>query len=99
MEESLETITAGRAVVDVLKAEGVRLVFGVPGGHVLGIYDALYDTRGEPTKPLFSLARAFAGHAMIELIEYTETQEQVYDRIYRASVGWDGRDLIRQTDR
>jgi acetolactate synthase-1/2/3 large subunit len=40
----VQTITAGRAIVDVLKAEGVRLVFGVPGGHVLGIYDALYDT-------------------------------------------------------
>jgi acetolactate synthase-1/2/3 large subunit len=35
---------AGRAVVDVLRAEGVRLVFGLPGGHVLSIYDALYDT-------------------------------------------------------
>lgn len=40
----METIAAGRAVVDVLKAEGVRLVFGMPGGHVLGIYDALYDS-------------------------------------------------------
>ena len=38
------TITAGRAIVDVLRAEGVRHVFGLPGGHVLGIYDALYDT-------------------------------------------------------
>jgi Glyoxalase/Bleomycin resistance protein/Dioxygenase superfamily len=36
---------------------------------------------------------------MIELIEYTEAQEQVYDRIYRASVAWDGSDPIRQTDR
>jgi acetolactate synthase-1/2/3 large subunit len=36
--------TAGRAIVDVLKAEGVRHVFGLPGGHVLSIYDALYDT-------------------------------------------------------
>jgi len=38
------TINAGRAVVDVLQAEGVRFVFGLPGGHVLRIYDALYDT-------------------------------------------------------
>jgi acetolactate synthase-1/2/3 large subunit len=37
-------ITAGRAIVDVLAAEGVRHVFGLPGGHVLAIYDALYDT-------------------------------------------------------
>jgi len=38
------TISAGRAVVDVLRAEGVRFVFGLPGGHVLGVYDALYHT-------------------------------------------------------
>ena len=36
-------IDAGRAVANVLKAEGVRCVFGIPGGHILGIYDALYD--------------------------------------------------------
>lgn len=34
--------SAGRAVVEVLRAEGVRYVFGMPGGHTLGIYDALY---------------------------------------------------------
>jgi acetolactate synthase-1/2/3 large subunit len=37
-------VTVGRAIVDALLAEGVRFVFGLPGGHVLGIYDALYDT-------------------------------------------------------
>jgi acetolactate synthase-1/2/3 large subunit len=36
-------MTAGRAVVQVLKAEGVRAIYGLPGGHVLPIYDALYD--------------------------------------------------------
>jgi acetolactate synthase I/II/III large subunit len=36
-------IEAGLAVARVLKAEGVKCVFGVPGGHILGIYDALYD--------------------------------------------------------
>jgi acetolactate synthase I/II/III large subunit len=40
----VSTVNAGRAVVDALKAEGVRLIFGIPGGHVLSIYDALYDT-------------------------------------------------------
>ncbi|HEY3614930.1 MAG TPA: thiamine pyrophosphate-binding protein [Gaiellales bacterium] len=39
-------INAGSAVVDVLQAEGVRFVFGLPGGHVLSIYDALYATPG-----------------------------------------------------
>ena len=37
-------VSAGRAIVDVLRAEGVKAVFGIPGGHTLGIYDALYDT-------------------------------------------------------
>jgi acetolactate synthase-1/2/3 large subunit len=31
-------MTAGRAVVEVLKAEGVSAIFGIPGGHVLDIY-------------------------------------------------------------
>ena len=37
-------MTAGRAIVEVLKAEGVKAVYGIPGGHVLPIYDGLYDT-------------------------------------------------------
>jgi acetolactate synthase I/II/III large subunit len=36
-------MTAGRAIVEVLKAERVRAVYGIPGGHVLPIYDGLYD--------------------------------------------------------
>jgi glyoxalase/bleomycin resistance protein/dioxygenase superfamily protein len=34
--------------------------------------------RGEPTSPLFSLARAFAGHAMVELIEQHDDTLSVY---------------------
>ncbi len=41
----MQTITGGRAVVDALKGEGVATVFGIPGGHTLPIYDALFDTR------------------------------------------------------
>jgi acetolactate synthase I/II/III large subunit len=36
-------MSAGRAIVEVLKAEGVKAVYGIPGGHVLPIYDGLYD--------------------------------------------------------
>lgn len=35
---------AGQAIVEIFKAEGVRTVFGLPGGHVLKVYDALYKT-------------------------------------------------------
>jgi acetolactate synthase I/II/III large subunit len=38
------TVNAGRAIVDVLLAEEVEFVFGLPGGHVISVYDALYDT-------------------------------------------------------
>jgi acetolactate synthase-1/2/3 large subunit len=37
-------ISAGQAVVEVLKAEGVKFVFGLPGGHTVPIYDALHGT-------------------------------------------------------
>jgi len=37
-------VTVGRAIVDVLVAEGVDHVYGLPGGHVLSIYDALHST-------------------------------------------------------
>ena len=40
----MSTISGGRAVVEVLKAEGVKFVFGLPGGHTLAIYDGLYNT-------------------------------------------------------
>jgi acetolactate synthase-1/2/3 large subunit len=39
----MPTIGAGQAIVEVLKAEGVKAIFGIPGGHTLPIYDALYD--------------------------------------------------------
>ena len=39
-----DTLRPGHAIVRALRAEGVEVVFGLPGGHVLGIYDALYDT-------------------------------------------------------
>jgi acetolactate synthase-1/2/3 large subunit len=35
-------VSAGRAVVEVFKAEGVKFIFGMPGGHTIGIYDALW---------------------------------------------------------
>jgi len=40
----MSTMTGGQAVVEVLKAEGVKFVFGLPGGHTLPIYDGLYHT-------------------------------------------------------
>jgi acetolactate synthase-1/2/3 large subunit len=41
----MPVITGGQAVVEVLKAEGVRFVFGLPGAHTISIYDALYGAK------------------------------------------------------
>ncbi len=35
-------ITGGQAIIDTLRAAGVRTVFGIPGVHNLSMYDALY---------------------------------------------------------
>jgi len=37
-------LTGGQAIVKGLESEGVEVVFGLPGLHVLGLYDALYDS-------------------------------------------------------
>lgn len=39
----MNRVSAGQAIVDALAAEGARFVFGMPGGHTLPIYDALYE--------------------------------------------------------
>jgi acetolactate synthase-1/2/3 large subunit/sulfoacetaldehyde acetyltransferase len=38
-------MTGGRAVVELLKAEGVRYIFGIVGSTFLDVLDALYDDR------------------------------------------------------
>ena len=42
-------MTAAQALVKSLEAEGVRTVFGYPGGVVLPIFDALYEAEGMRT--------------------------------------------------
>ena len=36
-------ITGAEALMKSLKAEGVKTVFGYPGGAIMPVYDALYD--------------------------------------------------------
>ena len=44
----MEKITGGEALMLSLKAEGVKTIFGYPGGAIMPTYDSLYDyTRGE----------------------------------------------------
>ena len=43
-----ETITGREALMRALKAEGVKTIFGYPGGSIMPVYDSLYDyTQGE----------------------------------------------------
>ena len=48
-------------VLESLKREGVDIVFGLPGGAVLPIYDALYDFEG--LRHILVRQEAAAGHA------------------------------------
>ena len=43
-----DKITGSKALMRALKAEGVKTIFGYPGGSIMPTYDALFDyTRGE----------------------------------------------------
>jgi acetolactate synthase-1/2/3 large subunit/sulfoacetaldehyde acetyltransferase len=42
----MDRLTGGRAVVELLKAEQVRYIFGIVGSTFLEVLDALYDDRG-----------------------------------------------------
>jgi len=42
----MSEVTGGRAVVELLKAEGVRYIFGIVGATFLDVLDALYDDHG-----------------------------------------------------
>ena len=43
-----DRITGAKALMRALQAEGVKTIFGYPGGSIMPVYDALFDyTRGE----------------------------------------------------
>ncbi|MCR5845686.1 MAG: biosynthetic-type acetolactate synthase large subunit [bacterium] len=44
-KEASEKITGAQAIIASLEAEGVKLVFGYPGGQALEIYDAILDSK------------------------------------------------------
>jgi len=54
-------LSGARIFLECLKREGVDVVFGLPGGAVLPIYDALYDFPG--LKHILVRQEAAAGHA------------------------------------
>src|SRR5688572_6991685 len=60
MEDTLK-LPGARIVLECLKREGVDIIFGLPGGAVLPIYDALYDFEG--LRHILVRQEAAAGHA------------------------------------
>ncbi len=40
----MSNMSGAEAIVESLKLEGVDVVFGLPGGYILPLYDALYDS-------------------------------------------------------
>ncbi len=54
-------MTGARIFLECLKREGVEVIFGLPGGAVLPIYDALYDFSG--LRHILVRQEAAAGHA------------------------------------
>ena len=54
-------MSGARIVLESLKREGVDVVFGLPGGAVLPLYDALYDFPG--LRHVLVRQEAAAGHA------------------------------------
>jgi acetolactate synthase I/II/III large subunit len=54
-------LSGARILLECLKREGVEIMFGLPGGAVLPIYDALYDFEG--IRHVLVRQEAAAGHA------------------------------------
>jgi len=54
-------LSGARILLECLKREGVDLIFGLPGGAVLPIYDVLYDFEG--IRHILVRQEAAAGHA------------------------------------
>ncbi|HEX7788054.1 MAG TPA: thiamine pyrophosphate-binding protein, partial [Methylomirabilota bacterium] len=54
-------LSGAQIVLECIKREGVDLIFGLPGGAVLPIYDALYDFEG--LRHVLVRQEAAAGHA------------------------------------
>ncbi len=42
----MSKVSAGEAIIRIIKAERIRHVFGLPGGHILPLYDGIYKTPG-----------------------------------------------------
>ncbi len=61
------SLSGAQLLVSYLEQEGVRALFGIPGGHLLGFYDALIDSHIAPVLTKHESGAAFmaAGYAQV----------------------------------
>ncbi len=83
-------MNTGHVVVEVLKAEGVKFVFGLPGGHTLHIYDGLCkspEIRHILVRHEQTAANMAAAHASLTGEPGSAARRQVLGRLisYQAS--------------
>ncbi|MEM2686663.1 MAG: thiamine pyrophosphate-binding protein, partial [Candidatus Bathyarchaeia archaeon] len=38
-------MSGSQALIEALKREGVKVIFGIPGGAIMPVYDVLYDEK------------------------------------------------------
>jgi hypothetical protein len=63
-----------------------------------GFEEAYYDVLPSGARIMYVDSTA-ALPGMIELVELNDEQERVYTAMYRAALGWDGTDPVRDADR
>ena len=89
-------LPAARVLVDILAKEGVKTIFGLPGGHTIGILDALYDRRDirfirvrhEHSASLMAVAYAqLTGHPGVCLVTAGPAATNLATGIAEAHVG------------
>jgi hypothetical protein len=63
--------------------------------QAMGYEEAYFDTLPTGSRVMYLDARRDLP-GMVELLEHSDAQEQIYTEYYEATVGWDGRDPIRR---
>jgi hypothetical protein len=63
--------------------------------QAMGYEEAYFDTLPTGSRVMYLDARRDLP-GMVELLEHSDAQEQIYTEYYEATVDWDGRDPIRR---
>ena len=80
-------LNGSEILIECLKEQGVKTVFGYPGGAILNIYDALYKHQDEITHILTSHEQG-ASHAADGYVEPPEKSAYVWLLPVQARPTW-----------